>query len=132
MAVVLFAVLSREKISAWKDSLSLWREVLKYYPEFSLAHSNLASVYFYQKDYEDALFHSRWAITAEPGLAYPYILQGLSLRNLGKVTAARESFLRGRVILERTGGPRALAQVEKYLRELPREAGREKADLDSK
>jgi len=123
MAAVIFAVLSRAKIAAWKNSTSLWREVLKYYPEFSLAHSNLASVYYYQKDYEAALLHSRRAIASDPGLAYPYVLQGLSLRNLGDPAAARESFLRGKAILKRTGSPRALAQVEKYLRALPRESG---------
>lgn len=116
---VIFAVLSREKVVVWKDSYSLWREVLKYNPEYPLAHSNLASVCYYQRrDYGEALLHCDRALAGNPRLAYAYVLRGLCLQRQGEASAARESFQQGRKILKEFGTRDELAQVERYLKAL--------------
>lgn len=117
----MFAVLSREKVTIWKNSYTLWREVLKYYPEFPLAHSNLASVCYYRGDYNEALLHCDRAIAGNPQLAYAYVIRGLCLQRQGEVSAARESFQKGRKILKKIGARNEVDQVERYLKALSRD-----------
>ncbi len=62
IALVLFK-LNRDQLQIWKNSLVFWTYVTLVNPTNSLAHHNLAVVYFFQKkDYEKALHHTRLSI----------------------------------------------------------------------
>jgi protein O-mannosyl-transferase len=74
-----FSFLTWERCQVWKDSMSLWNNVLKNYPEIPIAYNNLGEVYLRKGDYERAISNYNQALRMNPdfrGANYFYVNRG--------------------------------------------------------
>ena len=63
------------------------------YPEFAVAHSNLASVFQQQGKLHEALMHYKQAIAISPNFADAYSNMGNTLKEMQVLIASRLNFL---------------------------------------
>jgi tetratricopeptide (TPR) repeat protein len=62
-----FSFLTWERCQVWKDSVSLWSNVLKNYPNIPIAYNNLGEVYLREGDYERAISNYNQVLRIHPG-----------------------------------------------------------------
>lgn len=93
------AWLARERTQVWKDSFALWSNVIKNYPEASIAWNSLANAYYEKNQYAEAIQYFETAIqldatdpksfnnlgncydrTGKPDKAVPLFLKALEIR----------------------------------------------------
>ncbi len=117
-AAVFLGGLTRQTIGFWENGGAFWTAVVRNYPEFDIAHHQLGSYYFARRQYRPAINHTGKAIEINPEIAYSYGIKGLSHRELGETTEARESLLAARRILEEMGRTAEAGRVEGYLEDL--------------
>ena len=61
-----FSFLTWERCRVWRDSLSLWSNVLKNYPNIPIAYNNLGEVYLRRGEYQRAISHYNQALRIHP------------------------------------------------------------------
>jgi len=61
-----FSFLTWERCQVWRDSLSLWNNVLKNYPDTPIAYNNLGEAYLRKGDYERAISNYNQALKTNP------------------------------------------------------------------
>jgi hypothetical protein len=61
-----FSFLTWERCQVWKDSLSLWSNALKNYPDTPVAYNNLGEAYLRKEDYERAISNYNQALKMNP------------------------------------------------------------------
>ena len=82
------SVASRDRLAVWRDSESLWKNVLELHPEAALAHTNLGMAYRRKGQIDDAMRSFQKAVDNDPGYAYAYILLGLTFEQKGMLDEA--------------------------------------------
>ncbi len=61
-----FSFLTWERCQVWKDSISLWNNVLKNYQDIPTAYNNLGEAYLRKGDYEKAISNYNQALKINP------------------------------------------------------------------
>jgi tetratricopeptide (TPR) repeat protein len=82
-----FACMAYERCGVWKDSLSLWNDVVSKHP-VAFAYNNRAKFYAAQGDYDNAIEDINRAISLNPTLALPYYNRAIIYRNRGEYDSA--------------------------------------------
>ncbi len=82
---VLFSALTRQRCLVWKDSLTLWNDVLKKYPGTAITHGNLGRALAERGKLDEAIVHYRQAIRLRPDYAKVHYNLGLALDEQGKL-----------------------------------------------
>lgn len=90
--VVLLSFLTFELNKKWKNSFTLWNDVIKKYPETALAYKNRADAFKAIKFFEYALADYKTAIKLKPDYAKAYNNMGNLLKTNGQYKDAIESF----------------------------------------
>lgn len=83
-----FSILTFNRNKVWKDSLTLWTDVVEKYP-CVVAYNNLGTSKMVLKDFEGAVEEFNKAIAIKPD-AYPYLSRGVSKINLNDLKGAIE------------------------------------------
>lgn len=96
--ISIFALLSRQRTAVWKDSLTLWSDVLLKYPAYPIAYNNRATVYIEKGEYNKAIVDCTAAIEIAPGYAEPYFNRGIAYREKGESEKAASDL---RIYLEK-------------------------------
>jgi Tfp pilus assembly protein PilF len=78
---VLFSVKTYARCGVWKNSLSLWNDVIKQYQTVSIAYYNRGAVYADRKEFEQALADYTKAIQLKPGYLDAYVNRGNIFRD---------------------------------------------------
>ena len=71
-----FSAISYERIKVWKDSLTLFNDVLEKYPSVDVAYNNRGNFKREQKNYPGAIDDYNKAIASNPGYAFAYNNRG--------------------------------------------------------
>jgi tetratricopeptide (TPR) repeat protein len=74
--LIALIVITVNQRNTWKDSISLWNNVIEKYPNSSLAYNNLGHYYRQQNDYENALKNYDLAIHYDPENDMAYANRG--------------------------------------------------------
>jgi protein O-mannosyl-transferase len=90
IAVLVFSVMSHVKIRAWKDSFTMYGDVLDKYPNLALAYDNRGSARAALKDYTGALADYNRALEIRPDLATAYVNRGYVYQKMGNYKKALE------------------------------------------
>jgi tetratricopeptide (TPR) repeat protein len=90
IAVMVFSVMSHVKIRAWKDSFTMYGDVLDKYPNLALAYDNRGSARAALKDYAGALADYDRALEISPDLASAYANRGYVYQKMGNYEKALE------------------------------------------
>jgi tetratricopeptide (TPR) repeat protein len=69
-----YSFLTWERCQVWKDSISLWNDVLKNYPSLRIAYNNRGTVYLHRGDYDKAISDYNQALRINPGYVTAYNL----------------------------------------------------------
>jgi tetratricopeptide (TPR) repeat protein len=69
-----FSFLTWERCHVWKDSISLWNNVLKNYPSLPIAYNNRGEVYLRRGDYDKAISDFNEALRIDPDYETAYTL----------------------------------------------------------
>ncbi len=85
---VLFSILTRQRCLVWKDSLTLWNDVLKKYPGTAITHGNLGRALAEGGKLDEAILHYREAIRLRPDFAKAHYNLGLALDRRGRLQEA--------------------------------------------
>jgi len=70
--LVLLGLATHSRVKVWKDSISIWEDVLQNHPDEAKAHFNLGLAYRVSGNSEKALEHYRAAIDSDPRHAGAY------------------------------------------------------------
>jgi tetratricopeptide (TPR) repeat protein len=84
--------LSYERAAIWKDSMSLWNDIIEKNPGAEQAFNNRASVLITAKKYDEALADVNKALEIEPKLSQAYANLGNIYRARGKMAEAISAF----------------------------------------
>jgi protein O-mannosyl-transferase len=74
-----FSFLTWERCQVWRDSISLWNDVLKNYPNLPVAYNNRGEAYLRKGDYERAISNYNQALRMNPDFGranYFYVNRG--------------------------------------------------------
>ncbi|CAG2207899.1 OGT [Mytilus edulis] len=77
-----------------EDAVKLYMKALEVYPEFAVAHSNLASVLQQQGKLHEALLHYKEAIRISPTFADAYSNMGNTLKEMQDIQGALQCYTR--------------------------------------
>ena len=80
-----FSFLSYQRCKVWRDSLTLWNDVLKQYPDIALAHLNRGIAYGERGEYNEALADFSAALRINPQYAEAFF-------NCGNIYYERKDF----------------------------------------
>jgi len=78
LLVLTFSAITVSRAAIWKDSLSLWNDVLERYPDASAALINRGNAWQENGDMSKAIADYSMAILSEPGAADAYLNRGLA------------------------------------------------------
>lgn len=77
MQATAYAVMAREHAGVWRDSVSLWSDVIRQYPgKSATAYVNLGAAYGQHGDYDEAIKWHTEALAIDPHFAYAYRNRG--------------------------------------------------------
>ncbi|MEO0129517.1 MAG: tetratricopeptide repeat protein [candidate division WOR-3 bacterium] len=83
---------SFNRCRVWKDSITLWSDVLKKYPQNGIAYNNRGNAYKFIGEYEKAIEDFNKAIEYSPELELPYFNRGSVYERLGQYEKAIADF----------------------------------------
>ena len=87
-----FSYLIWGRCQVWKDSISLWNNVLKNYPKIPIAYNNLGETYLRKGDYEKAIADYHRALRINPNDSNAYHNRGTAYLNKGDFERAISDF----------------------------------------
>jgi tetratricopeptide (TPR) repeat protein len=90
--VVVLVFLTRDQTRIWKDSRTLWTEVIRREGSRGIAHANLATVLNDAQEYEPACKHARKALETLPGNRTAHVALGRCSLELGDLETAEEHY----------------------------------------
>ena len=94
LLVVLYAVITVNRNSDWRDGLSLWSQTLKHVPNSPGVHSNLGRVYFEKGKVEAAVNEFKAAIELDPKAYKAHYNLGLAYEKKDLIPEAIQSYER--------------------------------------
>jgi len=84
-AIAIFSILAWNRCKVWKDSISLWSDVLRKYPKgVETVYNNIGNAYNETGEYAKARIMFRQAIKINPKFAMAYVNLGNSYKELGE------------------------------------------------
>jgi tetratricopeptide (TPR) repeat protein len=86
--MVFFAISTYSRAQIWKDSQSLWNDVLSTYPDASAPLINRGNSRQLQGDFTNAISDYTMALASEPNAADAYMNRGLAYFKLGSMNEA--------------------------------------------
>jgi protein O-mannosyl-transferase len=92
---MILVFLSRQRCRVWKDSVSLWSDVLDKYPDVATAHNSRGSEFLLRKDYGKAQSDFVNALRIDPGYYEAYF-------NLGSLYWSRGDYNNAVKLFEKT------------------------------
>jgi tetratricopeptide (TPR) repeat protein len=98
--VIVFTVLTRERCTVWKNSETLWNDVIGKYPS-SMAYDNRGHVYYLRQDYAGALADYNRGLLYDSTDAFLYYNRGLLFDDKGDHERAIGDY--GRAIAHKPG-----------------------------
>jgi tetratricopeptide (TPR) repeat protein len=91
---LLWVVPARERVMVWKDTLSLFSDVVKKHPQVAVGHYNMGNIYMNdQRNYPAAIEAYQKAIQARPDYADAWTNLGVSLQYLSNYREAINALL---------------------------------------
>jgi len=90
--VLVLSYLTFSRCGVWRDSITLWSDVQRQYPDFWVSYTNRGAAYGEANDYDKAFRDLNRAIELCPAADGPYINRGLVFRNTGNPDRAMEDF----------------------------------------
>ncbi len=94
MIVSTFSVITVSRAAIWKDSLSLWNDVLERYPNASAALINRGNAWQQEGDMSKAIADYSMAIISESGAADAYVNRALAYYKLENPVQSLKDFNR--------------------------------------
>lgn len=88
--VLLFGLISADRIRAYQDPTILWRDVIKHQPQNALAHGNLGSLYAKSGRLAEGIEELRTAVSLDPEDHTALTNLGQALTDTGKLDEALE------------------------------------------
>jgi tetratricopeptide (TPR) repeat protein len=92
--LVLYAVISVNRNSDWKDGMNLWSQTLKHVPNSPGVHSNLGRAYFEKGVLEKAVTEFKTAIKLDPKAYKAHYNLGLAYEQKGLIPEAVQAYER--------------------------------------
>lgn len=86
--ICIFSLLTYQRIGVWKDSIILWSDVLKNYPDFATAYKNRGVAYTNIENFNQAILDFNRAIYLAPGDISHYVNIGNAYASKGDFTQA--------------------------------------------
>ncbi|HRZ87088.1 MAG TPA: tetratricopeptide repeat protein [bacterium] len=83
--VAVFSFHTYAMCGVWKDSVTLWTNVLKYYPDNLVSLSNRGGGYIDRRDFDNAVKDLSEAIRIEPRYFLPYVNRGMAFAAKGDI-----------------------------------------------
>jgi tetratricopeptide (TPR) repeat protein len=90
--VIIFSILTYKRCHIWRNSLTLWNDVLKKYPQIPIAYNDRGSAFFNIDEYEKALSDFDTAIGLKHEFPEAFHNRALVLLVIGKPKEAIEDF----------------------------------------
>lgn len=87
-----YSFLSFSRCKVWKDSITLWNDVLAKFPDCAIAYNNRGNAYNFNGQYEKALNDFNRAIEINPALELAYFNRGKIYEKLKDYGRAIEDF----------------------------------------
>ncbi|OGC43626.1 hypothetical protein A2Y85_04170 [candidate division WOR-3 bacterium RBG_13_43_14] len=84
--------MSHQRCKVWKNSITLWQDAIKKWPQLSLGHNTLGIAYAQKNRLNDAITEFTRAIELKPDYAEAYNNRGNALGQLGDMQAALNDF----------------------------------------
>lgn len=100
MVAVILSSLSWQRNKVWKNSVTLWSDALKKYPDSTIAYNNRGAAYIDQGDYDKGIADCTRAIQITPDCADAYFNRALAYRAKGDIANALAD---GKAYLEKSG-----------------------------
>jgi tetratricopeptide (TPR) repeat protein len=100
MVTAILSSLSWQRTKVWKNSVTLWSDVLKKYPNSTIAYNNRGAAYIDQGDYDEGIADCTRAIQITPDFADAYFNRASAYRGKGDIVNALAD---GKAYLEKSG-----------------------------
>ena len=84
--------LTHRQVQYWRDSISLFKHELMFYPGVALAHNNVGAALYDRAEYQEAIPYLREALRLKPDYPTAHNNLGLSFWRLGQDEKALEEF----------------------------------------
>ena len=94
-ALSVLAVLTWRQTQVWRDSESVWRQVLRIAPQSSIAWNNLGNVLLERGEVKEAIEHYQKALGIKPDFADAHFDLAVAFNEIGQLQAAVEQFHAG-------------------------------------
>jgi protein O-mannosyl-transferase len=96
------SVLTYQRCVVWQNSVNLWSDVLKKYPDEPVALTNRTDAYIGEKMYDKAFADVNKVIRLQPNVVSGYINRGIAYAMLNEDTKAEQDFKKGLEIAPRS------------------------------
>lgn len=96
--VASLSFLTWQRCKVWKDSLSLWNDVLSHYPDLAIAYNNRGNIFLGKKEYDKAYADFKKAIEVDPLFPYTYNNLGIAYSDAGRKEDAIAMFEKAIII----------------------------------
>jgi tetratricopeptide (TPR) repeat protein len=90
--IVALAIVSRQYVGHWQNSLALFTRAVRVTADNYLAHNNLGNVYFRKGNYPLAEYHYRESQKINPGYSLSYANYGALYLKIGNLEKAIQQF----------------------------------------
>ena len=87
IALIIFTAVAVQRIPVWKDSFTLFADMLAKYPQDGLTYYNRGLTHFYQKNFKASIADYDASVKYKPDCASCYFNRGLSYKELGDMPA---------------------------------------------
>ncbi|MCB0768967.1 MAG: glycosyltransferase family 39 protein [Flavobacteriales bacterium] len=87
VALLAFSMITKDRISVWKTSFTLFADMLENYPEDGLTHYNRGLTNYYARNYAASIADYDACVKYKPDCAPCYFNRGLSYKELGDMEA---------------------------------------------
>ena len=88
VASIAFAGLCWNRIPVWKNSLSLWHNILDKYPNTKVAYANLSSFFIESKEYDKSIEYTEKGLKIDPNYYKLWVNKAVSLIQKNQPKAA--------------------------------------------
>lgn len=92
VAAMVFSYVSYSRVLTWKNSYTLWDDVIIKYPKCSAAYINRGNAYVVDENYKQAITDYNKAISYEPSAADAYIDRAVAKSAQENITGAIEDY----------------------------------------
>jgi tetratricopeptide (TPR) repeat protein len=88
IAAIVYGGLAAKRCLIWKNSNTLWTDVIEKYPQTPTAHNNRGNYFNVTKDFEQAVLNFNNAITLDANYYEALVSRGMAYRQLNKLDLA--------------------------------------------